>query len=41
MIDRNKTEIINNLKLLIYKERPALLDKIDFEDDNTFLEPLS
>ena len=40
MIDRNKTEIINNLKLLIYKERPALLDKIDFEDDNTFLEPL-
>ena len=35
-----KTEFINTIKLLIYKENPSLLEKIDFEDDNVFLEPL-
>ncbi|WP_445717555.1 hypothetical protein [Flavobacterium sp.] len=34
------TEFINTIKLLIYKENPSLLEKIDFEDDNVFLEPL-
>ncbi|WP_330442384.1 hypothetical protein [Flavobacterium sp. C4GT6] len=36
----NQTEIINTVKLLIYKENPSLLEKVDFEDDNIFLEPL-
>jgi hypothetical protein len=36
----NRISIINTIKLLIYKENPPLLDKIDFEDDNIFLEPL-
>ena len=36
----NQTEITNTIKLLIYKENPTLLEKVDFEDDNVFLEPL-
>ncbi|QDW19718.1 hypothetical protein [Flavobacterium sp. KBS0721] len=35
-----QTEIINTIKLLIYKENPSLLEKIDFDDDTLFLEPL-
>ena len=35
-----KNEIINTIKLLIYKENPSLLENVDFEDDNVFLEPL-
>jgi hypothetical protein len=35
-----KDEIINTIKLLIYKENPTLLEKVDFEDDSIFLEPL-
>ena len=36
----NKTQLIETIQLLIYKESPSLLEKIDFEDDNIFLEPL-
>jgi hypothetical protein len=36
----NKLEIINTIKILIYKESRTLLEKVDFEDDNVFLEPL-
>lgn len=39
-INANQTEIINTIKLLIYKENPGLLEKIDFDDDELFLEPL-
>lgn len=35
-----KTEVVNTIKLLIYKEAPQLLEKLNFEDDNVFLEPL-
>jgi hypothetical protein len=35
-----KIEIINTIKLLIYKDNPTLLEKVDFEDDNVFVEPL-
>ncbi len=35
-----QTEIINTIKLLIYKENPSLLEKVDFDDDDIFLEPL-
>ncbi|MBO9582929.1 MAG: hypothetical protein J7574_02090 [Flavobacterium sp.] len=35
-----QTEMINTIKLLIYKENPDLLERIDFDDDNLFLEPL-
>ena len=40
IISTNLIEIINTIKLLIYKENPSLLEKIDFEDDAVFLEPL-
>lgn len=36
----NQIEIVNTIKLLIYKENPSLLEKVDFEADNIFLEPL-
>lgn len=39
-INYYQTEIINTTKLLIYKENPTLLEKVDFDDDNLFLEPL-
>ena len=32
--------IINNTKLLIYKENSLLFDRLRFDDDETFLEPL-
>lgn len=35
-----QTEIVNTIKLLIYKEIPILLNKVDFNDDDVFLEPL-
>ncbi|HEU4791527.1 MAG TPA: hypothetical protein VFS71_17700 [Flavobacterium sp.] len=35
-----QTEITNTTKLLIYKENPILLEKVNFDDDNVFLEPL-
>lgn len=33
-------KIINTIKILIYKQYPLLLEKVDFDDDNVFLEPL-
>ncbi|WP_017495790.1 hypothetical protein [Flavobacterium sp. WG21] len=39
-LDIRHNEIINTIKILIYKEDPLLLEKIDFDDDNVFLEPL-
>ena len=39
-VQSNQTEIINAIKLLIYKENPGLLEKINFDDDELFLEPL-
>jgi hypothetical protein len=39
-ISDNQIEIVNTIKLLIYKETPSLLEKVDFDDDNIFLEPL-
>ena len=35
-----QTKIVDTIKLLIYKKAPHLLDKLNLEDDNTFLEPL-
>jgi hypothetical protein len=37
---KEQVEITNTIKLLIYKENPSLLEKVDFDDDNVFLEPL-
>ena len=39
-MENNKTKLIETIKLLLYKENPTLLEKIDFEDDNIFLDPL-
>ena len=36
----NRVKIIEILQILLYKENPSLLEKINFEDDNIFLEPL-
>lgn len=36
----NNIEFINTIILLLYKENPSLLEKVDFEDDKAFLEPL-
>lgn len=32
--------MINTIKTLIYQDQASLLEKLDFEDDTTFLEPL-
>lgn len=32
--------LLEAIQLLLYKENPLLLEKIDFEDDNVFFEPL-
>lgn len=36
----NQIEIVNTIKLLVYKENPSLLKKVNFDDDHVFLEPL-
>ena len=36
----NRVKIIEILQILLYKENPSLLEKINFEDDNVFLEPI-
>ncbi|MGY0407866.1 MAG: hypothetical protein ACWIPJ_05870 [Polaribacter sp.] len=36
----NFSSITKVIKLLIYKENPIFFEKIDFDDDNVFLEPL-
>lgn len=33
-------KITENIQVLLYKENPVLLEKLNFEDNNTFLEPL-
>lgn len=39
-MENYKINIVETIKLLTYKENPSSLEKIDFEDDNVFLEPL-
>ena len=39
-MENNKTKLIETIQLLLYKENPTLLEKVNFEDDNVFLEPL-
>lgn len=34
------TKITENLQILLYKETPTLLEKLNFEEDKTFSEPL-
>lgn len=36
----NKEEIIDTIKLLIYKQNPDLFNNLHFDDDNTFSDPL-
>lgn len=36
----SNNHFINIIKLLIYKENPSLFEKVNFDDDNVFLEPL-
>jgi hypothetical protein len=40
VMKKNQNEIINTIKILIYKENRHLLEKVNFDDDNIFLEPL-
>lgn len=39
-MENNRTKLTETIKLLLYKENPTLLEKIDFKEDNIFLEPL-
>lgn len=39
-VKHQQREIINTIKILIYKENPFLLEKVDFDNDEVFLEPL-
>ncbi len=39
-MQKNKTKLIETIQLLLYKENPTLLEKVNFENDNIFLEPL-
>lgn len=34
------SRVIDNIKLLLYKESPELIEKLDFESNSVFLEPL-
>ena len=40
MIYKNKEKITNNIKTLLYIENKSIFEKIDLENDYTFLEPL-
>ena len=40
IMNLNREEIINTIKLLIYGESPNLLTKIDFDDDRIYLDSL-
>jgi hypothetical protein len=40
MPESSKEKIIETIKILIYKEAPYLIEKINLEDQDTFLEPL-
>ena len=37
---KNRDEIINTIKLLLYKENTSVFEKLNFDDDEVFLEPL-
>jgi hypothetical protein len=39
-IAAGKDKLIENIKILLYKENPNIFDIIDFENDNIYLEPL-
>lgn len=39
-IINGRNEVINDVKILLYKEDPDIFDRIDFEDDNIYREPL-
>ena len=39
-LKKNQIELTNTIKILIYKENPSILEKVDFENDDIFLEPL-
>lgn len=40
MTVNNQISIIDTIKLLLYKEAPEVLGRLDFENDDIFLEPL-
>ena len=40
MLTENKTTIIDTIKLLIFKENKLLAEKVNFDNNNIFLEPL-
>ncbi|CAH0335335.1 hypothetical protein FVB9288_00971 [Flavobacterium sp. CECT 9288] len=40
LLKAQQFEIVNTIKLLIYKEKPTLLEKVDYNDDSVFMEPL-
>jgi len=40
MYESKKIEIINTIKILLYKEDSKVLENLDFDNDNIFLEPL-
>jgi hypothetical protein len=37
---RSKNDIINTIKLLLYKEKPTLFEYLDFENDKIYLNQL-
>jgi len=39
VLDQSRVYISNTMKMLLYKQQPALIQKVDFENDKTFLEP--
>ncbi|WP_435261389.1 hypothetical protein [Tenacibaculum sp. nBUS_03] len=40
IVKKNKIKIVETLKLLVFKEIRTLFEKLDFDNDATFLEPL-
>lgn len=36
----NKAKLADNMKVLLYEENVKIFDRIDFNNDNIFLEPL-
>ncbi|NDP22754.1 MAG: hypothetical protein GZ091_17000 [Paludibacter sp.] len=38
-INNSQIKITNTIKLLVYKEIPSILEKVNFDDDDVFLEP--
>jgi len=40
MVINNQIDIINTLKVLIYKESPQIFEKLNFDDDIIYMEPL-